>query len=237
MIRCAEIKYWKEQFAEGDSSKKFSKVIRKAQGKDRKRQIPPIDDGSDNILVDDHAKAESINNYFSNIGRQLVEGFDTQTEESYENVYRISPSFSQIELTEKQLIDKLQHVKKKTGSTDNISSRELSKAGENLSEGLYSICKNSIKESVRPGNWKIGMVIPAFKKGIKSDRANYRSLTVLNLNSKILESVVCNSLDKHLTGNEVLHKNQWGFKEGISTELLLYTLAKHGRKPWTLAIK
>ena len=76
------------------------------------------------------------------------------------------PSFSQIELTEKQLIDKLQHVKKKTGGTDNISSRELSEAGETLSEGLYSICKNSIKGSVHPGNWKNGMVIPAFKKGI-----------------------------------------------------------------------
>ena len=87
--------------------------------------------------------------------------------ESYENAYRVSPSFSQIELTEKQLIDKLQHVKKKTDGTDNISFLELSEAGETLSEGLYIICKNSIKESVHPGNWKIGMVIPAFKKGIK----------------------------------------------------------------------
>ena len=98
MIRRAEIKYWKEQFAEGAISKKFWKVVRKAQGKDRKRQIPPIDDGSGNILVDDLAKAESKSNYFSNIGRQLAERFDTQTEKSYENVYRVSPGFSQIEL-------------------------------------------------------------------------------------------------------------------------------------------
>ena len=41
-----------------------------------------------------------------------------------------------------------------------------------------------------------------------------------------MESVDCDSLDKHLTGNEVLHKNQWGFKKGISTELLLLYLTE-----------
>ena len=74
------------------------------------------------------------------------------------------------------------------------------------------------------------MVIPAFKRSIKSDRTNYRPLTMLNLNSKILESIVCDSLDNHLSEEEILHPNQWGFKKGISTELLFLNLTEKWKK-------
>eukprot|EP00794_Sanderia_malayensis_P001796 gene1796-2002_t len=178
-----------------------------------------------------------MNEYFSSIGRQLAAGFEDLANETFENIYGVTPSFSQIELTEKQLIDKLKHIKQKTGGTGNITSRELSEAGETLTESLYSIFKNSIKNSVHPCNWKTGMVIPAFKKSIKSDRANYRPLTMLNLNSKILESVVSDSLDNHLTQNKVLHPNQWGFKKGISTELLLLHLTETWKKALDLDYK
>ena len=90
--------------------------------------------------------------------------------------------------------------------------------------------KIALKDSVHPEIWKVGMVILAFKKGIKSDRTNYRPLTMLNLNSKILESVVCDSLDNHLSEEEILHPNQWGFKKGISTESLLLNLTEKWKK-------
>ena len=135
-----------------------------------------------------------------------------------------------LKLSEEQLVEKLKHVKEKSGGTDNISSRELAEAGEALSEGLFGIFKNSIKDSVHPEIWKVGMVIPAFKKSIKSNRTSYRPLTMLNLNSKILESVVCDSLDNHLSEEEILHPNQWGFKKGISTESLLLNLTEKWKK-------
>ena len=147
-----------------------------------------------------------------------------------QNFHRITTSCSQIKVSEEQLVQKLKHVKQKSGGTDNISSRELAEAGKALSEGLFGIFKNSIKDSVHPEIWKVGMVIPAFKKGIKSDRTNYRPLTMLNLNSKILESVVCDSLDNHLSEEEILHPNQWGFKKGISTESLLSNLTEKWKK-------
>ena len=71
---------------------------------------------------------------------------------------------------------------------------------------------------------------PAFKKGIKSDRTNCRPLTMLNLNSKILENVVFDSLDNHLSEEEILYPNQWGFKKGISTESLLLNLTEKWKK-------
>ena len=53
---------------------------------------------------------------------------------------------------------------------------------------------------------------------------------MLNLNSKILESIVGDSLDYHLGTNELIHSNQWGFKKGVSTESLLLYLTETGKK-------
>ena len=49
-------------------------------------------------------------------------------------------------------------------------------------------------------------------------------------NSKILESIVCDSIDKHLSSTGILHLNQWGFKKGISTESLLLYLIETWKK-------
>ena len=106
----------------------------------------------------------------------------------------------------------------------------MAEAGDTLFEGLFSIFKNSIQRGLHPSNWKIGEVIPVFKKGSKSDCVNYRPLTMLNLNSKILESIVCHSLDKHLEMHSLVHSNQWGFKRGISPESLLAYLTETWKK-------
>ena len=141
MIRHAEIRYWKEQFKQAGNDKQFWKTGRKAQGKDKKHQIPPIDDGSGKILVDDLNKAECLNEYFSNIEQELSTKFQDSVVNTNQNFYRITPSCSQIKLSEEQLVQKLKHVKEKSGDTDNISSLELAEAGEALSEGLFGILK------------------------------------------------------------------------------------------------
>ena len=104
--------------------------------------------------------------------------------------------------------------------------------GNNLCTSLYGIYQHSTGESVQPTSWKIGKVMAAFKEGTRTDTSNYRPITLLNLNSKILESIVCDSMDKHLKDNSLLHENQWGFKKGQSTETRLLFLTE----TWVTAI-
>ena len=47
---------------------------------------------------------------------------------------------------------------------------------------------------------------------------------MLNIPSKITESVVCETLDKHL--ENVIQGNQWGYRKGLSTESLLLYLTE-----------
>ena len=88
MIRHAEIRYWKEQLEQAGNDKQFWKIVGKAQGKDKKHQIPLIDDGSGKILVDDLDKAECLNKYFSNIGQELSKKFQESVVDTNQNFYR-----------------------------------------------------------------------------------------------------------------------------------------------------
>ena len=117
-----------------------------------------------------------MNDYFASIGTQLAEKFDhnAMTAQPFETIYCITPTINQIGLSEKQVKLKLSRIKQKTGGPDKIMSREMAEAGDTLFEGLFSIFKNSIQRGLHPSNWKIGEVIPVFKKGSKSDCANYR---------------------------------------------------------------
>ena len=70
--------------------------------------------------------------------------------------------------------------------------------GNTLCTSLYGIYQHSTRESVQPTSWKIGKFMAAFKKRTRTDTSNYRPITLLNLYSKILESIVCDSMGKHL---------------------------------------
>ena len=45
---------------------------------------------------------------------------------------------------------------------------------------------------------------------------------MLNLNSKILEGIVCDSIDNHLEMIGLIHSNQWALKKESTESLLLY---------------
>ena len=186
------------------------------------------------ILTNDSDKAEEMNKFFANIGIKLAEKFHHNSVSSINQppatINPVSHFLDQVSLSEEQIKLKLTHIMQRTGGPDKITSRELAEAADSLFEGLFSIFKNSLQRGIFPSNWKTGEVVPVFKKGIKSDCANYRPLTMLNLNRKILESVVCDSLDHHLGTNELIHPNQWGFKKGLSTELLLLYLTETWKK-------
>jgi len=183
-----------------------------------------------------------MNNYFANIGTKLAKKFHHDSGASLNQpLATVNPGtavLDQVAFSEEQMKLKLTHMKQKTGGPDKITSHDMAAAAESFFEGLFSIFKNSIQCGIFPSVWKTGEVVLVHKNGIRSDCANYRPLTMLNLNSKILEDIVRDSLDSHLGINDLIYPNQWGFKKGVSTEsLLLYLTETYGKRQLMLAIK
>ena len=206
-----EISYWREQFTEADNSKNVWRIVRKAQGKNVRKPIPPVQDSNGNILTKHYNKAEEMNSYFENIGTKLAEKLHHDSGASLNQpLASFNPGtavLDQVAFSEEQIKLKLTHIKQKTGGPDKITSHDMAVAAESLFEGLFSIFKYSIQCGIFPGIWKTGEVVLVHKKGIKSDCTNYRPLTMLNLNSKMLEDIVCDSLDSHLGTNDLIQPN------------------------------
>ena len=73
--------------------------------------------------------------------------------------------------------------------------------------------------------WKIANVTPIFKKGDKQLIKNYRPISPFSICGKILEKIIFNNLYAYLHRNNLITKNQSGFRPGDSTtNQLLYLL-------------
>ena len=82
---------------------------------------------------------------------------------------------------------------------------------------LATIINKSIKSGVFPKQWKIAAVTPLLKKGSTQLLSNYRPVSCLPAASKLLEIVVCSQLSEYLESNNLLPKNQHGFRPRRST--------------------
>ena len=60
-------------------------------------------------------------------------------------------------------------------------------------------------------------VTPIFKKGDKSDPANYRPVSLTSILCKVLERIICEDIIAHLKTNNLIARQQHGFITGKST--------------------
>ena len=113
---------------------------------------------------------------------------------------------------------------KATGS-DGISGQMLLLCDESVILPLQIIFTNILTTSIYPTIWKLVNVTPVFKKGNKQLIKNYRPISLLPICGKILEKIIFNNLYSYFHTNNLLTKNQSGFRPGDSTtNQLLYLL-------------
>ena len=79
------------------------------------------------------------------------------------------------------------------------------------------IFENILVTSLYPDSWKLANVAPIFKKGDKQSTNNYRPISLLPICGKMFEKIICNILYSYLNANNLITKNQSGFRPGDST--------------------
>ena len=107
---------------------------------------------------------------------------------------------------------------------DNIHPRVLKKCHNELSEPVTIIIRESFSSGTVPELWKLAKVCPKFKKGDKMLPLNYRPVSLTCVICKIAETVIRNSIVKHLEANSMIGEAQHGFrrKRSTLTNLLKY---------------
>ncbi len=124
-----------------------------------------------------------------------------------------------------ELFDTLAQIKtKKSLGIDGISIKLLKAAGDIVLDSLGTIFNLSLQTAIYPDDWKLAKVSPIFKDGVKTECGNYRPISVISIIAKLFEKLVCNQLKTYMMNNNIITKNQSGFREHHSTETALLDL-------------
>jgi Notch-like protein len=103
---------------------------------------------------------------------------------------------------------------------DEISTKLIKLYACFISSPLNHICNRVLLTGVFPDRLKYATLRPLFKKGDKDNINHYRPISILTSFSKILEKVMHIRLLKHLNDNNILVKEQYGFRTNLKTDAI-----------------
>ena len=113
----------------------------------------------------------------------------------------------------------------KASGPDEIPTRLLQTLADELTPVVTSLIRQSLSTGQLPRVWKEAWITPVFKKGARSNPANYRPVSLTCIVCKLTEHVLCTHIRSHLDKHGILTPANHGFRSRHSCEsqLLLTT--------------
>ena len=190
----------------------FWNAYKKVVNKKRNTNIPPIiHDGF--FISNFKRKAEIFNQYFANQckindNRSFLPPFSPNT----------NASLSRVSINKDQIIRIINNFNSnKAHGCDGISVSMLKLCAAEVATHLLIIFKKCIQLGEFPVSWKYTNVQPVHKKENRQIISNYRPISLLIICGKILEKIVFDQVYNFLNDNNLLSKDQSGFRPGDST--------------------
>ena len=133
-----------------------------------------------------------------------------------------------INVTEEEIKDIILNLDpNKASGPDLISNKMIKPVVTVIVKPLCILFNRSLREAVFPDIWKLGNLVPLFKKGDRSKTSNYRPVSLLSNIGKIQERIVFKHMYNHFVNNNLLFKYQSGFRPGHSTTYQLVDIFHH----------
>ena len=201
------------------NQKLFYKILKNARKGNQQAEAKQVKDADGNILNEGNQIMSRWKQYFEELlhTEELEEipsenEFQTQAEDSNTDEIHVD-----------EVIAAVKSLKKgKTPGHDRITGDMLKNMGTKGIEMLTTILNQAWKEAKIPADWKVGIIVPIFKKGDKRECRNYRGITLLSTPSKVYEQILQKKLVRQ--SDEVMEQSQSGFRKGRSINDHIFTL-------------
>jgi hypothetical protein len=161
---------------------------------------------------DNKTKAEILNDQFVSVFSKEDE---TIPDLGHSNHPTLPPITVECSGVRKLLRDINPH---KASGPDKISSQFLKESADELAPALTHIFQQSINQGRIPSDWRNALITPLFKKGDKSQPANYRPISLTSVCCKLLEHIIHSNIITFLDENGILNDAQHGFRKRRSCE-------------------
>ena len=221
-IRRAKANYYNSCFLryKQDMKNTWSTIKEIINKKPEKKDYP------DKFILDNHEIttpqeiADEFNKYFVEIGPTLAGKIKTQA--TFDK-YLTKPATTQFQFSnvDENVIRKIiKKLKPKTSSgKDSINNKMIKYLETEITPFLTLIINQSFNTGIFPEALKISKVLPIYKKDNPELFGNYRPVSILPSMSKVFERVIHDQLYEYFSSNKMFYDNQYGFRNGHSTEL------------------
>ena len=169
-------------------------------------------------LTDGKEIANALNNQFQSV---FVD--DSGNNELPEFKKRTNESISDIAFGPEKVYEYLKKIKPdKSQGNDKIHPFVIHKCAKSFAKPISIIFQRSFDKSELPESWLEANVTPLFKKGSRSEPANYRPISLTSVICKIMEKIIKDELMQYLNKNKLINKQQHGFvfNKACNTNLL-----------------
>ena len=196
--------------------KQFWSFIRK--NKTENLGIPSLK-VNDMVKTTDSDKADALNDYFKSVFTKEQLPIPTKGPSPF-------PSIQSLEIGLNGVTKQLQALNpNKASGPDEIPAKVLKETANEISPIIHHIFQQSYTSGQLPEAWKTALVTAIYKKGNKSDPANYRPISLTCILCKVMEHIVLSHMWKHLNKNNIILPDQHGFRSGLSCETQLVEAA------------
>ena len=186
-----------------------------------KSNIGPLRDNSGNLKHKPEEMANILQSQYSSVfsdpNSPDIDLAATHTEKNN------TSSITDIEVTPKLMMEAMSELNANSSAPDcEIPAKILKNCRMSLCKPLTILWQKSSIAGIIPTQFKKQFIAPIFKKGNKTDPANYRPISLTSHVIKIFERVIRNQLVNFLETNKLISAKQHGFRRGRSclTQLL-----------------
>jgi hypothetical protein len=215
-IRESYLKYISGLMSDADEGQK--RVPKKIWSflKSRKKEassVPALQTREGALVTDSQTKAEMLSSQYKSVFTvEDLTSFSTMGEHPHRGAEKLQISLKGVE---KQL-ERL-NIRKAVGP-DLVPTRTLKCYRHHIAPILRHLFQQSVDKSSVPSDWKTANICAVFKKGDKTLCKNYRPVSLTSVTCKMLEHIIASHVMRHLDENEILNKEQHGFRRGHSCE-------------------
>ena len=193
-------------------AKRFSKL---------KSNIGPLRDTKSGILHHDpQTMADILQTQYSSV---FSDPGNPKKRNTLDNNSEPSETISGIEFSEEDIISAIDEIDPESATSDgDIPAKILKFCKRPLSHALFKLWKCSYEVGKIPQVYKEQFITPVYKKGNKTEPANYRPVSLTSHVIKVFERIIRKNLVDFLEKNNLFSSKQHGFRKGRSclTQLL-----------------
>jgi hypothetical protein len=219
--RKAKITYYKTILEENKNNiKQIWKVLKKAIGKENDKINLPNSFNIEKKAVSDKTEiADAFNNFFANIGYKVSHNVPSVKKDftSYLPNHHAQSMFLD-PVIPADIITLTKKFKPKTSfGADGVSTKLLTKTIDIIVDPITHIVNLTLESGIFPTDLKCAKVVPIHKSGDPCLLNNYRPISLLSSFSKIFERIMYNKIMNFLDANDILYRQQYGFRAKHST--------------------